>query len=153
MAPEPLPPSNMDMSSFLYSNDDILRLEGGNTAVSEVVSSRDMENGKYAWDGTPTVAWCWSEEVWSTRLYHCIKEADAFSGVQVVPSYTWHSGSYEEKIGNLFPNVTALHLSPFHGIPDLILRHKKLSKCVTHQYVVSKLALQKLQPALCQWGG
>ena len=72
VAIEQLPATTIDTKSFLYGNDDLVRLDETST-VSDIVACEGSDEGEYAWAGEPEVAWCWSEEVWSTRLLHCIR--------------------------------------------------------------------------------
>ena len=100
VAIEQLPVTTIDTKSFLYGNDDLVRLDETST-VSDIVACEGSDEGEYAWAGEPDVAWCWSEEVWSTRLLHCIRGADAFSGVDVHAAFRWTPRNFEDKIGTL----------------------------------------------------
>lgn len=57
------------------------------------------------------------------HLYSCIKEAEMFRGMSVHAAFEWTSANYERKIVSIFPNVTALRVSPFHGMTDILIRH------------------------------
>ena len=121
-----LPPSEINLNSFLFANDDLLRLDGESSAVSQALQSQDVGEGKYAWEGEPAVPWCWTEDVWCTRLFHSLKEADTFRGIKLHAAFNWTSGNYIQKIATLFPNVKALRVSPFHGMTDIILQSRSL---------------------------
>ena len=82
LIPENLPSSNeVDIRPFLYSNVDLLKMED---AESTPALREPQQTGKYAWAVDPSYPWAWNEAVWSTRLLHCIQEAEVFRDVEVM---------------------------------------------------------------------
>ena len=123
LIPENLPSSNeVDIRPFLYSNVDLLKMED---AESTPALREPQQTGKYAW--AVDDPWAWNEAVWSTRLLHCIQEAEVFRDVEVIPAFQWKASGYEEAIGSLFPTVRALHVTLFHGMTDILLRCKQVA--------------------------
>ena len=48
--------TKVDVQPFLYSNKDLLKLDGGNSELRRAIMTREMQEGRYAWAIDP---WAW----------------------------------------------------------------------------------------------
>ena len=87
--------------------------------VEQVIENRKPAEGKYTWVTSPSVPWDWGENVWTERLFHCLR--DSLAGVQVVPAFKWGAKTYKSDISTLFPNIMGMAVAPFQGMTDLLL--------------------------------
>lgn len=110
--------SSLDVDSFHYTNDDLIRRQSGQSSEAHQL---DLTEKKYAWTGDQMLAWSWNELTWITRLFYSIQGTKTFDGVNLYPAFEWRATTYQQEIGNLFPNVPSSQISPFHGVTDILM--------------------------------
>ena len=124
VAEEDIPSSSsLDVDSFHYSNCDLVRMQSGQSSGA---TQLDLSEKKYAWTGDQMLPWSWNELTWITRLFYSIKGTKTFNGVHLYPAFKWCATTYQQKIGNLFPNVHSSQISPFYGMTDILLINNKV---------------------------
>ena len=81
----------------------------------------------YSWEIEQELAWSWSENTWSARLFHSIKSIEAFRDISLHAAYEWTASNYENRIGSLFPKTVFLKICPFHGMTDILMIAKRVA--------------------------
>lgn len=121
----------VNVRPFIHSNSGLQDEPQDNerNEVSKVIKKISANEGKYFWVNDPAMSWSWNENVWSTRLFHCIKESPKFSRTKIIPAYQWHPRSYGNKLKELFGKAL-LHASPFHGMTDILIFNEHTLCCI-----------------------
>ncbi|CAI8030761.1 hypothetical protein GBAR_LOCUS17452 [Geodia barretti] len=117
-------PSTMDLdiAPFLYDNEELLAMGSPPSELQQAVRTRVPQlNGRYAWIRDPLRSWSWTENIWNTRLLHCVKGAVESRGLQICDAFNWSPSNYQDNLLSVFPELQRkeLHITPFMGSTDL----------------------------------